>query len=168
MVDAGQYFTINRARQYGKTTTLHALTKYLKTEYVVVSLDFQMMSTSKFKDENSFSSAFAKMFIREMEASEGSVSQPVKQLKRAVSEKKEETELPELFEYLSEICGVSSRPIRRLRKMIFTELLCRTGISSYGRDALRPIINGTGNYYIEARTRNLERTDVSVDYRGEQ
>ena len=25
MVDAGQYFTINRARQYGKTTTLQAL-----------------------------------------------------------------------------------------------------------------------------------------------
>lgn len=25
MIDAGQYFTINRARQYGKTTTLRAL-----------------------------------------------------------------------------------------------------------------------------------------------
>lgn len=25
MVDAGKYFTINRARQYGKTTTLQAL-----------------------------------------------------------------------------------------------------------------------------------------------
>lgn len=33
---------------------------------------------------------------------------------------------------------------------------------------LRPIINGTGNYYIEAQTRNMERTDVIVDYRGEQ
>lgn len=33
---------------------------------------------------------------------------------------------------------------------------------------LRPIINGNGNYYIEARTRNLERTDVIVDYQGEQ
>lgn len=33
---------------------------------------------------------------------------------------------------------------------------------------LRPIINGTGNYYIEAQTRNLTRTDVIVDYRGEQ
>ena len=31
---------------------------------------------------------------------------------------------------------------------------------------LRPIINGAGNYYIEARTRNLERTDVVVDYGG--
>ena len=33
---------------------------------------------------------------------------------------------------------------------------------------LKPIINGTGNYYIESRTRQLRRTDVIVDYRGEQ
>lgn len=33
---------------------------------------------------------------------------------------------------------------------------------------LRPIINGTGNYYIESRTRGLRRTDVIVDYHGEQ
>lgn len=33
---------------------------------------------------------------------------------------------------------------------------------------LRPIINGAGNYYVESRTRNMERTDVIVDYRGEQ
>ena len=29
MVDAGEYFTINRARQFGKTTTLKALERYL-------------------------------------------------------------------------------------------------------------------------------------------
>ncbi len=33
---------------------------------------------------------------------------------------------------------------------------------------LRPIINGEGNYYIESRTRNSERTDMIIDYRGEQ
>lgn len=33
---------------------------------------------------------------------------------------------------------------------------------------LRPIINGTGNYYVETRTRSLGRTDIVVDYRGEQ
>lgn len=33
---------------------------------------------------------------------------------------------------------------------------------------LKPIINGTGNYYIESRTRDLRRTDVIVDYRGRQ
>ena len=33
---------------------------------------------------------------------------------------------------------------------------------------LKPIINGIGNYYIEARTRDERRTDVIVDYLGEQ
>lgn len=33
---------------------------------------------------------------------------------------------------------------------------------------LKPIINGTGNYYIEAQTRDRKRTDIIVDYLGEQ
>lgn len=33
---------------------------------------------------------------------------------------------------------------------------------------LKSIINGTGNYYIEAQTRDAKRTDVIVDYQGEQ
>ena len=33
---------------------------------------------------------------------------------------------------------------------------------------LCPIINGVGNYYCEAQTRDLTRTDIVVDYRGEQ
>ena len=33
---------------------------------------------------------------------------------------------------------------------------------------LKPIINGTGNYYIEAQTRDQTRTDVIVDYLGQQ
>ena len=33
---------------------------------------------------------------------------------------------------------------------------------------LLPIINGSGNYYIEAETRNARRMDIVVDYAGEQ
>lgn len=33
---------------------------------------------------------------------------------------------------------------------------------------LKPIINGVGNYYIEAQTRDQTRTDVVVDYSGRQ
>ncbi len=33
---------------------------------------------------------------------------------------------------------------------------------------LRPIINGSGNYYVEAQTRDRTRTDVIVDYRGQR
>ncbi len=45
-------------------------------------------------------------------------------------------------------------------------------IEAYGRKFfllyLKPIINGTGNYYVEAQTRDAKRTDVIVDYLGEQ
>ena len=43
MIDRGQYFTINRARQFGKTTILKALYQYLKKDYYVISLDFTLM-----------------------------------------------------------------------------------------------------------------------------
>ena len=33
---------------------------------------------------------------------------------------------------------------------------------------LKPIINRTGNYYIEAQTRDQKRTDVIIDYMGKQ
>ena len=33
---------------------------------------------------------------------------------------------------------------------------------------LKPIINGTGNCYVEPETRNRERMDLVIDYRGEQ
>lgn len=40
MVDRGEYFTVNRARQYGKTTLLRALGQYPAQYCVVISLDF--------------------------------------------------------------------------------------------------------------------------------
>ncbi|MBQ9241965.1 MAG: hypothetical protein IJ165_01850, partial [Proteobacteria bacterium] len=33
---------------------------------------------------------------------------------------------------------------------------------------IKPIINGVGNYYIEARTRDNLRTDMIIDYLGHQ
>ena len=33
---------------------------------------------------------------------------------------------------------------------------------------IRPLINGIGNYYIEARTRSMGRTDLIIDYLGKQ
>lgn len=51
LVEAGDYLTIHKARQYGKTTTLLALEQYLKKDYYVVFLDFQMLGSGEFKDE---------------------------------------------------------------------------------------------------------------------
>ena len=45
-------------------------------------------------------------------------------------------------------------------------------VEKYGRKFfllyLKPVINGVGNYYLEAQTRDAGRTDVVVDYMGEQ
>lgn len=59
MVDAGKYFSINRARQYGKTTILAALADYLEKDYDVISMDFQTMSSLSFESEQAFVSAFS-------------------------------------------------------------------------------------------------------------
>ena len=62
LVDNRMYFIINKARQYGKTNILCSLCNYLRNEYYVVFMDFQKISSAKFKNENSFSLTFAKLF----------------------------------------------------------------------------------------------------------
>lgn len=74
LVDAGEYFTINRARQYGKTTTLKALAEYLKTEYMVIPLDFQMMGNEEFQNAHIFSSAFADYLLETIESEYHSIN----------------------------------------------------------------------------------------------
>ena len=63
LVDDGKYFTINRARQYGKTTTLSALCKVLNVENIVISLDFQDIEDGSFKNGGEFSKAFARIIL---------------------------------------------------------------------------------------------------------
>ena len=100
-VDRGAYFTINRARQYGKTTILRALADYLKEWYYVISLDFQnQMSSAKFRDENTFSKAFAKAFVREAERVFPKIPE-LDYMKTAAWEDCGQLELVELFQLLS-------------------------------------------------------------------
>lgn len=64
MVDRGDYFTVNRARQFGKTTTLKALRRYLKEDYQILSLDFQKLSHKDFETESAFVEALAREIFR--------------------------------------------------------------------------------------------------------
>lgn len=113
LVDEGKYFTINRARQFGKTTLLHALTNYLNSDYFVVSMDFQMqMSNAKFKSENSFSLAFARAFESSFRLNPKS-RQPenAAAIKSFTENYRTDTdcfELVELFQALSILCSEMS------------------------------------------------------------
>ena len=111
MIDRGDYFVINRGRQYGKTTTLNGLRKYLSDSYYVVLMDFQrQMSSAKFKDEHSFSVAFLKAFINSLERNEcsGQLITALKELKNGIND---DLDLVELFLNLSKFCGSIEKPV---------------------------------------------------------
>ena len=60
MIEQGDYFTINRPRQYGKTTALFQLEGILNktTIYLVLRMSFESLGESAFKDEQSFCQVF--------------------------------------------------------------------------------------------------------------
>ena len=70
LVDSRCYFTINRARQYGKTTTLNALRKTLSNEYMCINLSFEGVGTTMFANAQSFCQRF--LWQLDMAAKSGS------------------------------------------------------------------------------------------------
>ena len=114
LVDAGEYFTINRARQYGKTTTLKALAEYLKAAYIVISLDFQMLGNADFADENTFSLAFSDYLLRTIGNRRNLVvglnEDVLRELDSSVK-KNSSFPLRKLFACLSDLCDTAEKPI---------------------------------------------------------
>ena len=101
MVDAGKYFTINRARQYGKTTTLSELKKVLKNEYIVLSLDFQKIDNDVFKNGATFSQAMARIIMDEEEFGNLRVpDETLQALKKLNDADVEKVKMDELFRIL--------------------------------------------------------------------
>ena len=113
-VDDGQYLVINRGRQYGKTTTLRALAKFLADEYYVLSLDFQMqMSSQKFESENIFSITLAKIIIRAFRqlGIDRRFEKEINGIGSDIADMKENYGLVDLFISLNDICASSDKPI---------------------------------------------------------
>jgi len=59
MVEGGAYFVISRPRQYGKTTTLHALLRTLSEDYLPVLLNFQGIDGSALETDAAFAQVVA-------------------------------------------------------------------------------------------------------------
>jgi hypothetical protein len=60
LIDDGSYFTLNRARQYGKTTTLSLLSELLYNDYICIETSFEGLDDCLFKSP----SAFCNMFLQ--------------------------------------------------------------------------------------------------------
>lgn len=115
MVDDGAYFTINRARQYGKTTTLTALEKSLRADYLVISLDFQDLGNASFQDEATFSLSFLELFLQEMERCHAGEMPGMETLmedaEKALDSGGKLWTLMALFRFLHRICEQSAKPV---------------------------------------------------------
>ena len=111
MVDAGQYFTINRARQYGKTTTLQALAGYLRSTHIVISLDFQRMSYADFAAESAFVNGLAREILKKIRHMKN-VSDEVKSELTELSDKvNSNVRLADIFGCFNDWCEQSQQPV---------------------------------------------------------
>lgn len=71
LIDSGSYFTINRARQYGKTTMLDMIWRRLSDRYLVIPLSFEGIDNTAYSSHE----AFVAMFARQMHENLQSLNQ---------------------------------------------------------------------------------------------
>ena len=112
LVDDGKYFTINRARQYGKTTTINALCKVLQEDNVILSLDFQDISKAVFDTEGSFVQGMARIICDTRDFQGVQIPETTyAELENLNNRDSRDVKLDELFRTILRWCRTSSRPI---------------------------------------------------------
>ena len=147
LVDTGKYFCINRARQYGKTTTLSALKKVLTDSYSVISLDFQGIGQSGFETEEKFVQEFSRLLWNRRKIDKGLSKELLDQLNEWKNAKNPTVRLGELFDLLSDWCEHSEKGIVLIidevdsatNNQVFLDFLAqlRDGYLSRERDGIK-------------------------------
>lgn len=108
-----KYFAINRARQYGKITTLSALNQFLQKDSSVVFLDFQTLSSEDFSTEHSFSLAFALSLLDAWELNGNIMTWEIQDILDHIKNNmnNDNFTLRVLFKELSRLCAASHKPV---------------------------------------------------------
>ncbi|MCQ2233712.1 MAG: AAA family ATPase [Paludibacteraceae bacterium] len=70
LINEGLYFTINRARQFGKTTTMDLVYRNLKNVYKFIYISFESDSVETWQTTESFCSSLIDKFLGELTQSE--------------------------------------------------------------------------------------------------
>jgi len=77
LIDNEKFFTINRGRQYGKTTTLSRLRRFLADGYTVISISFEGFGHDNFASEEAFCQEFLLVIDDFFESSSDSQNNPL-------------------------------------------------------------------------------------------
>lgn len=113
MVDEGEYFTINRGRQYGKTTTLFLLKSSLEKDYTVFSVSFEGLSENSFTDENIFYRVILRLFMDTVEYGEvkNTAEQVIALLHEVTDSSYGNIDSIEFSNIISQICKLNGKPV---------------------------------------------------------
>lgn len=111
LVLQNKYFTINRARQYGKTTTLDLLCRRLSKNCSVFLLNFEDMGSASFSDEYQFCRTFLRLLKTQIEygMTAGIPEVVVKEMERYIEQK--DFAFPMLKDFVTYMCTSVDRPV---------------------------------------------------------
>ena len=113
MVANGEYFCINRGRQYGKTTTLEAISNRLTDEYCIFQISFEGISDSTFADEEKLYSMFVWLLVQQFKwvSLEGLDEETGNEIKSFYGTHRERCSEMELADFISTICHHNKKPL---------------------------------------------------------
>ena len=108
-----KYFTMNKARQYGKTTTLSMLKESLDDEYVVFSISFEGIGEKAYQNEENFCRFFCGLLYDTIYYKEVTgLSKEVENACKCMSEDKSRTvDLREVSNFITKMCQEAEKPI---------------------------------------------------------
>ena len=104
LIDTGEYFTINRARQYGKTTMLQMIRRRLSDKYLVIKTSFEGLGDESFNGIPEFVNTFCSLMTRFLQniGAEESVW--------SVFDRKDLVSFDELSRLITKFCESSAKP----------------------------------------------------------
>lgn len=105
LIDTGKYFTINRARQYGKTTMLDMIWRKMSSRYLVVDTSFEGVGDSAFENESSFARLFVSLVKTVLKYNNDN-----NQLLSVLSGK-EPSSMDDLSNLITDFCQASPKPV---------------------------------------------------------
>ena len=105
LIDRGKYFTINRARQYGKTTMLQTIRRRLSDKYLVIKTSFEGLGDESFESISRFVTTFCRLMVGFLQ--EVGVEEQIWK----VFDRKDLTTFDELSDTITLFCKTSEKPV---------------------------------------------------------
>ncbi|MBR3492514.1 MAG: AAA-like domain-containing protein [Bacteroidales bacterium] len=105
LIDRGNYFTINRARQYGKTTMLNKIWFRLSDKYLVIPLSFEGLGDEAFASPATFVTTFKRQMTRHL------VSLRQNEALIGIWQNGDASSIDDLSEIVTDFCRACPKPV---------------------------------------------------------